>query len=559
MIPDQTPSTQDQAAIRAELERVLTSVRFINARKLSKLLRYVVEEALAGRRDRIKAFSIAQDVFGRDSNFDQQRDPIVRVEASRLRKCLDEYYDSSEEVPAIRIDVPKGGYAPLFIRPDTPNSSVRPSSWRRPAFFGLAIVLALGLGLLMGDRSTNTSVRSPTTFLAVLPFTYAADDIRAADLGQSFVDSTITMLAQLPQLSVMAHASMMEFSQDQVSIRHLKEKFGVTHILRGNIETQGGELRIRSQLINTDSSETVWSETQQGKLSNIWMLQDELAVSLLDELSIQLQAVDRERLGSRYTESAEALTLYRQGLFMILPPNETKRVQAARQLFYRVIEIDPEFAGGYVGVAWSYSLPVLFNNSGARIEPLAQAISFAEQAIQVDPRFGASHVVLGFAQVLVGDEVEAVKNARLAAAMQPGDAFVQFIKGMIFILAGLPGDAFSPFNEAIRLNPIEKRAPYLNALGIARYANGQYQEALNTFTKNQVRGGPQGPHMDVFIAASYAQLGDNEQASAIIKELNQRFPNYPYKPWLASWIGRDEHLQLTLGKLSENGLVIPTD
>ena len=83
MIPDHTPSLQDQAAIRAELERILVSERFINARKLSRLLRYVVEEALAGRRDRIKAFSIAQDVFDRDANFDQQRDPIVRVEASR--------------------------------------------------------------------------------------------------------------------------------------------------------------------------------------------------------------------------------------------------------------------------------------------------------------------------------------------------------------------------------------------------------------------------------------------------------------------------------------------
>ena len=550
----ETPSSQDQTAIRAELERILVSDRFVNARKLSKLLRYVVVEALAGRRDRIKAFSVAQDVFGRDSSFDQQRDPIVRVEASRLRKCLNEFYDASEEVPAIRIDIPKGGYSPLFIQPDAPDNTDRPSSWQRPVLIGLALLLALGLGLLVGDRSPSTPVRGHTTFLAVLPFTYAADDIRAANLAQSFVDSTITMLAGLPQLSVMAHASMMEFRQDQVSVRLLKDKFGVTHILRGNIETRGDELRIRSQLINTESSETTWSETQQGKLSNIWTLQDELAASLLNELSIQLQAVDRERLGSRYTESTEALTLYRQGLFMILPPNEAKRVQAARQLFHRVIEIDPEFAGGYVGVAWSYSLPILFNNSENPEEQLALATSFAEQAIQVDPRFGAGHVVLGFAQALSGDKVEAVENARLAAAMQPGDAFVRFIKGMIFILAGLPEEAISPFNEAIRLNPLEKRAPYLNALGIARYANGEYQEALDTFASNQARGGPQGPHMDVFRAAAHAQLGNIDQASEIINRLTMTIPDYPYEAWLTSWIGQGEHLQSTLEKLSALGL-----
>ena len=136
---------------------------------------------------------------------------------------------------------------------------------------------------------------------------------------------------------------------------------------------------------------------------------------------------------------------------------------------------------------------------------------------------------------------------------------MQFIKGMILILAGLPEQAFAPLNEAIRLNPLETRAPYLNSLGIARYANGQYQEALDMLASNLDRGGPQGPHMDVFRAAAHAQLGNKERASEIVATLNATFPDYPYSPWLASWIGQGEHLQSTLEKLSENGLVIPTD
>lgn len=77
--------------IRAELGRILASERFVNANRISTLLRYVVEEALAGRRDRLKAFSIAQYVFGRDASFDQQRDPIVRVEASRLTEIANRF------------------------------------------------------------------------------------------------------------------------------------------------------------------------------------------------------------------------------------------------------------------------------------------------------------------------------------------------------------------------------------------------------------------------------------------------------------------------------------
>ena len=85
-------------------------------------------------------------------------------------------------------------------------------------------------------------------------------------------------------------------------------------------------------------------------------------------------------------------------------------------------------------------------------------------------------------------------------------------------------------------------------------ADRPYQSALDYLARNQARGGPQGPHMEVFRAAALVQLVRNEEASAIIRTLNKTFPDYPYEPWLASWIGPGEHLQSTLTKLSNNGL-----
>lgn len=553
---------QDQELIRAELEKILTSGRFVNAKRISHLLRYVVEEALAGRRDRVKAFSIAQDVFSRDASFDQQRDPIVRVEASRLRKLLAEYYESSGADSAIRIDIPKGGYAPTFTKQEAPDHTNRQWVLRPLALVGLAgltILLVLWFGWRLTEVPNSPKVVSPSVFLAVLPLTYGADDIRAASLAESFVDSTITMLAKLPNLSVMAHASMMEFDREQVSIRLLQEEFGITHVLGGRIETLEDKLRIRVQLTSSETSEIVWSDSLEGNLSNVWVLQDELAANLLNAFSIELKSVERESLLSRHTENAEALTLYRQGLFLILPPNETKRVQAARQVFSRVREIDPEFAGGYAGAAWSYALPVLFHNTQTPDEHLTLALQLAGQAIQVDPGFGAGYAVLGFTQALAGDKLKALENARLAVAIQPGDAFVQFLSGVTFILSGIPEEAFAALDDAIRLNPIEKRAPYLNVYGIARFANQEYQMALDLFAKNMDRIGPHGPHMDIFRAAAYAHLGNDENASVIIDELKVISPEYPYAAWLKSWLGRSEHLHVTLKKLSDNGLSIPAE
>ena len=562
MLVGQSFSARDEALIRDELVKILSSKRFVNANQISNLLRYVVEEALAGHRDRIKAFSIAQDVFGRDVNFDQQRDPIVRVEAGRLRKCLADYYESPGLDSIFLIDIPKGGYAPTFTRSKATDNSARRWTPRLLAFVGLAVLMCL-LVFWSGWRLINSSsphdAESPSAFLAVLPLTYSVDDVRAGHLADSFVDSTITLLARLPDLSVMAHASMMEFDREQVSIRMLRDEFGITHILRGSIETLQDSLRVRIQLIDTETSATVWSESLDGSLSNVWELQDELAIDLLNALSIQLESVERGYMLSRYTESTEALTLYRQGLHMIMPPNETKRVQAAQQLFGRIREIDPEFAGGYAGAAWAYALPVLFHNTRTPDEHLAQAKNLADKAIHIDPGFGAGYAVLGFTQALAGDKIEALNNARLATAIQPGDAFVQFLRATTFVLSGIPEAAFAPLDEAMRLNPVEKRVPYLNLYGVGRFANQEYQMALDLFAKNQDRMGPQGPHIDIFRAAAYAHLGNDEMASITIKELNAAFPEFPYVAWLKNWLGSGEHLKVTLKKLSDNGLGVPAE
>ena len=559
MSATQSFSLQDQDQIRVELDKILTSEGFVNSKRISNLLRYVVEETLAGRRDRIKAFSIAQDVFGRDANFDQQRDPIVRVEASRLRKCLDKYYESYGQGSVLRINIPKGGYAPTFARQESTADLARPWVPKMRGLAGIAIILALWFGWLLIEPQNSTENSSRPIFLAVLPLTYVKDDIRASRLADNFADSTITLLARLPDLSVMAHASMMEFEQKQVSLRLLKEEFGITHALRGSIETLNDDLRIRVQVIDTETSETIWSDSLEDNLSNIWALQDELAVKLLKALSLQLESIERGSMLGRYTESTEALMLYRQGLFMILPPNENNRLEAARQLFGRVREIDPEFAGGYAGAAWSYALPVLFHTTRTPDEHVTQAIKLAKQAIEVDPGFGAGYVVLGFTQALAGEKVEALENVRLASAIQPGDAFVQFLLGVTFILSGIPEDAFGALDEAIRLNPIEKRAPYLNVYSIGRFANREYQSTLNLIAQNQARNGPHGPHMDIFRAAAYAQLGKHKEASAVINELKSTSPDFPYAAWLESWLGRGDHLRITLQKLSDHGLIIGSE
>ena len=126
------PSTE---AVREQLERILASADFVASDRLKRSLRFIVEEALAGRADRLKAYTIALEVFGRDPSFDPQNDPVVRMEAGRLRRRLERYFLGTGRSDPVRIEIPKGDYAPIFT---CRAMRYPPAHRRRPSLPGAA-------------------------------------------------------------------------------------------------------------------------------------------------------------------------------------------------------------------------------------------------------------------------------------------------------------------------------------------------------------------------------------------------------------------------------------
>lgn len=137
---EQTPSAED---VREQLARILASESFRNAQRSSALLRYLVEQTLAGRGESIKEYTLGVDALGRDASFDPRTDPIARVEASRLRSRLEAYYGSEGAIDPVLVTLPRGGYVPQFQK-RTPQKPV-PKSARR---FAYAPLILLGVVFL---------------------------------------------------------------------------------------------------------------------------------------------------------------------------------------------------------------------------------------------------------------------------------------------------------------------------------------------------------------------------------------------------------------------------
>ena len=116
-----------EGQVRAALEELLSWPAVVRSPQLAKFLSYIVEAKLSGGEASIKAYSIAVDVFGRPATFDPQSDPIVRVQARRLRALLDQFYDEGHAQSGLRIRLPVGRYVPEFAPIDTSGAESEPA------------------------------------------------------------------------------------------------------------------------------------------------------------------------------------------------------------------------------------------------------------------------------------------------------------------------------------------------------------------------------------------------------------------------------------------------
>jgi adenylate cyclase len=219
-------------------------------------------------------------------------------------------------------------------------------------------------------------------------------------------------------------------------------------------------------------------------------LSDQIATAL----SVTLGPEEKKRIYLRHTSNLYALELFNYATRQIYPPTPA-RIEAARNLFNRVMEIDPGFAGGSAGLSEVHSYRVLFEQSVSPEEDLAAAINYAQQAIDLDPDFGMGHAMLGVAYTLMGQHDLGLSYTLRAVGLEPGDPLSHQWLALSLIRSDRPEEAIVPIQEARRLDPLQPQMPYLPILGMAYYLSGQYDSALESFLQDQLSGVKRGPYV----------------------------------------------------------------
>jgi TolB-like protein len=307
--------TPSESEVRAALEQVLGSSLFANGGRASSLLRYLVEQTLAGGGDRLKEYVVGVELFGRGDQFDPRVDTIVRVEARRLRARLDEYYAGPGAADLVRIEIPRGSYVPTFalagaavaaagvVEPDvetapppegslpsfvapaplpapTASGEAERAAARRPVVWlagaALVAVVALAGWQLMPDRS-GAAAQGSGIRIAVLPIAHFSTEAEVAMIAARITDGVTAELARVPELSVVSRTTAARYASEAQPIREAAEALDAVLIVEGSIVVEAGGVHAVMRIVDASLDRKVWVGEYDSAPGQIAALQKRIA------------------------------------------------------------------------------------------------------------------------------------------------------------------------------------------------------------------------------------------------------------------------------------------
>ena len=239
-------------SIQRHLENVVVSEQMRHSRKLCQFLRYTVEEVLKGHGAELKEYAIGVGAFRRAREFDPGADPIVRVQARRLRSKLELYYQTEGRAEAVRIEYPKGSYSPIFTRR-------APLADPQLAHTGIQV-------------SGNKSVHQ----IAILPFIGVGGEGSEA-FGDGLTDELMHALSSWPDARVIARSSCFQFKGRSEDVRRIGEWLGVSALVSGSVRIEGAHVRVLAQLIDTATGVNLWSCAYDRQMDGILATQQTIS------------------------------------------------------------------------------------------------------------------------------------------------------------------------------------------------------------------------------------------------------------------------------------------
>lgn len=520
------PSPDD---IHAYVARLLASSGFAASPRRRKLLDYVVEQTLAGRAERLKAYDLALSVLGRDERFDPQNDPIVRIEVGRLRRDLDHYYEADGKDDPIRITIPKGHYVPAFEVRATPTLAPpeRLAPARQPVGFGhlrrarwpaAAGLLALTLiGVVAAwSWSGRPTAQSAGPALIVVPFEGLSSGEEDELLATGLSNGLITDLMRFDALQVFAAKP----GDDGRAPLPAAAADAPAYIVTGGVERGADRVRVTARLTDRQSGEVVWSQRFDRALSagDIIGLEDELVAGIAGRLA-QVYGVINAAAARSLTRSRPG-TLFAydcvQRAFAYRRTFANEQYPSVRACLEESVRRDPGYAGAWAMLAFAHMDAVRYGlvEPAVRQGELDAGLAAARRAVELAPQGVRGHQSLAALLYARGEFAEAERVQRQAIALNPHDPESLAQLGWRLMARGSWDEGARLLQEAIDRTLVAPSWYHLD-LAFALYLCGDYERARDAA---ELSRGSWGGFDYAALAMTEAALGHAEAARRALDE-----------------------------------------
>jgi TolB-like protein/tetratricopeptide (TPR) repeat protein len=454
-----TPSSEIESisaeSIRRQTEKIIASRTFRLAAGQRDFLLYAVTEQLDGRGELLKEYSIGVAVFHREESFDPRLDSIVRTEARKLRTRLSRYFEDEGRADPLRIEIPVGRYAPVFT-----FASGQPITVRSQAPAGQALRIA------------------------VLPFMNRSPSVGDEYFADGLTDELTHAFTRVAGLEVVARTSAFQFKGQLVDVREIGRKLNVNALVEGSVRRSGNRLRILAQLDDATNGNTVWSESYDRELADLFAVQREISTTIVNELGGHFCARrtlmgNRSEVGHVIACNPRVYEDYLRGQYF-WNRHTIEDFEAAIGCFEQAIAKEARFARAYTGLAYCYvMLPILKAVLPAEFVPRIREA--ASKALEIDPSAGEAHIALALPLIHDYDWGAAGNEFRRGLELCPSSVIGHAWYGTYLLNIGCGAEGLREQQKVLELDPASVPAMFSHAHAL--YLLRRYDEAIDGFRK----------------------------------------------------------------------------
>lgn len=399
----------------------------------------------------------------------------------------------------------------------------------------LGIILLVSLGYFVFFREPIPDI--DRNFIAVLPFESPTDSPEDLQFVKGIHEDVINQLSKIGTLNVIARSSVIQYFHGDRNIRRIGEELGVCTVMEGTVWRTGDRIRVSVQLIDTETNKTIWADSFDKRLVDIFEFRSEIAQEIAAALRTSLTATDIRRLEQQPTDNTESYTFFMQAREYHSRPGYLKtNWDAAEKLYERAIQLDPRFALAYAYLSDIHASMYWFAHDRTR-ERIEKARECAERALFINPDLPHAHVAMGLYHYWGHRDYErALKQFNIAKQDIPNDPELFSNIASVQRRLGDWDSAMQNYNNAIRLDPKDPDHYQQQALLFIRTRN--FEEALKMVDR-QIDLAPDVPLLFTRGQIFLKWYGTVDSMQVLFTQDPGRIDSYRAMWWLTNCLLRD--------------------